>query len=124
MCHVSRVTCHMSHVFLFYFTFFTTKKNIKIKIIHSEKIGQSGEASRWRVCYQRGLPRLVLLRPHGLKHNRGDSEATGLFEHWRDGCPHDTGESKSTIRISFMDFMNSEHYIGEIERCRTQEGEQ
>ena len=21
--------------------------------------GQSGEASRWRVCYQRGLPRLV-----------------------------------------------------------------
>ena len=22
-------------------------------------IGQSGEASRWRVCYQRGLPRLV-----------------------------------------------------------------
>ena len=24
-------------------------------------IGQSGEASRWRVCYQRGLPRLVSL---------------------------------------------------------------
>ena len=24
-------------------------------------IGQSGEASPWRVCYQRGLPRLVLL---------------------------------------------------------------
>ena len=23
-------------------------------------IGQSGEASRWRVCYQQGLPRLVL----------------------------------------------------------------
>ena len=23
--------------------------------------GQSGEAYRWRVCYQRGLPRLVLL---------------------------------------------------------------
>ena len=22
-------------------------------------IGQSGEASRWRVCYQQGLPRLV-----------------------------------------------------------------
>ena len=22
-------------------------------------IGQNGEASRWRVCYQRGLPRLV-----------------------------------------------------------------
>ena len=24
-----------------------------------KKIGQSGGASRWRVCYQRGLPRLV-----------------------------------------------------------------
>ena len=24
-------------------------------------IGQSGEASRWRVCYQRGLPRLVYI---------------------------------------------------------------
>ena len=36
--HVSRVTCHMSHV-----TFF----------------GQSGEDYWWRVCYQRGLPRLV-----------------------------------------------------------------
>ena len=24
-------------------------------------IGQSGETSRWRVCYQRGLPRLVFL---------------------------------------------------------------
>ena len=23
-------------------------------------MGQSGEASRWRVCYQQGLPRLVL----------------------------------------------------------------
>ena len=22
-------------------------------------VGQSGEVSRWRVCYQRGLPRLV-----------------------------------------------------------------
>ena len=25
-------------------------------------MGQSGEASRWRVCYQRGLPRLVFSR--------------------------------------------------------------
>ena len=49
-CHVSRVTCHMSHVTchffspFFYFLFF----------------GKSGEAYRWRVCYQRGLPLLVL----------------------------------------------------------------
>ena len=25
-------------------------------------MGQSGGASRWRVCYQRGLPRLVHIR--------------------------------------------------------------
>ena len=25
----------------------------------SEKIGQSGGASRWRLCYQGGLPRLI-----------------------------------------------------------------
>ena len=37
-CHVLCVTCH---VFLLLF------------------FGQSGEAYRWRVCYQRGLPRLV-----------------------------------------------------------------
>ena len=40
MCHMSHVTFHMSHVAFFFF-------------------GQSGEAYRWRVCYQRGLPRLV-----------------------------------------------------------------
>ena len=44
MCHVSRVTCHVSHVFIFLFLIF---------------LGQSGEAYPWRVCYQRGLPRLV-----------------------------------------------------------------
>ena len=54
-CHMSRVTCHMSRVtchmefflifFLIFFLFFL--------------FGQSGEVYRWRVCYQRGLPRLV-----------------------------------------------------------------
>ena len=29
-------------------------------------IGQSDEASWWRVCYQRGLPRLVLIELHTL----------------------------------------------------------
>ena len=28
--------------------------------------GQCGEASRWRVCYQRGLPRLVWFDPEIL----------------------------------------------------------
>ena len=49
-CHMSRVRCHMScvrcrmscvtcNIFIFF--------------------GQSGEAYRWRVCYHRGLPRLI-----------------------------------------------------------------
>ena len=44
-CHVSRVTCHVSHVTICFSSFF---------------FRQSGDAYRWRVCYQRGLPRLVL----------------------------------------------------------------
>ena len=48
--HVSPVTCHLSRVtnHMFFFVFFSLKK-----------IGQSGGARRWRVCYQQGLPRVV-----------------------------------------------------------------
>ena len=48
MSHVSRVTCHMSHV---------TCQNILFTIYFFFN-GKIGRASRWRVCYQRGLPRL------------------------------------------------------------------
>ena len=52
-CHMSRVTCHMSHVRCHFFLFFS---------------GQSGEAYRWRVCYQRVLPGLVFfLKGEGLR---------------------------------------------------------
>ena len=49
LCQVSHVRCHMScvkkiHIFLL-FSFF----------------GQCGGVSRWRVCYQRGLPLLVFI---------------------------------------------------------------
>ena len=38
-----------------------------VQLVHiHKKIGQSGGASRWRVCYQRGLPRLVLRPQHFL----------------------------------------------------------
>ena len=49
-CHVSHVTCHMSHVTC----------HISHVTCHIFFFWQSGEAYRWRVCYQRGLPRLVL----------------------------------------------------------------
>ena len=42
-CHVSPVTCHMSRVRFFFGG------------------GPSGEASQGKVCYQRGLPCLVLI---------------------------------------------------------------
>ena len=48
LCHVSHVTCHVSHVTCH-------MSNIYIYIF----FGQNSEAYRWRVCYQRGLPRLV-----------------------------------------------------------------
>ena len=48
-CHMSSVTFHMSHVTCHV-----------LHVTFKEKI-QSGEAYRWRVCYQRGLPRLVLI---------------------------------------------------------------
>ena len=50
-CQVSRVRCHVSHV--------TCHINFNLLFIYF--FGQSGEASRWRVCYQRGLPRLFIL---------------------------------------------------------------
>ena len=55
-CHVSHVTCHMSHFFFFLFFFFFF-------------FGQSGEAYWWRVCYQRGLPRLNVVKTPLYKGN-------------------------------------------------------
>ena len=60
MCHLSHVTCDLSHGI--FFLYIKTKIYIYIYIYifyPSEKIGQSGGASWWRVSYQRGLPRLV-----------------------------------------------------------------
>ena len=51
-CHISRVMCHVSHVTFFFFLF----------------SGQFSEAYRWRVCYQRGLPRLVYFTYNSIYH--------------------------------------------------------
>ena len=56
MCHVSRSTCHMSGVTFFF--------------------RQSGEAYRWRVCYQRGLPRQV----YDCKHHFQPLERGGAVQ--------------------------------------------
>ena len=59
MYHASRVTFHMSPVTCNMSPVNVKKNYIKKKRKKLEKNGQSGGASRWRVCYQRGLPRLV-----------------------------------------------------------------
>ena len=64
-CHLSHVTCHLSHVKKKKITFFLFKK-IYISIYTLTKIGKIGGASWWRVCYQRGLPRLVYEYPEGV----------------------------------------------------------
>ena len=53
MCHVLRITCHVSPVTCHL-------SSVKIFFI-PKKFLQSGGASSWRVCYQRGLPYLVLI---------------------------------------------------------------
>ena len=70
MCHMSRVTCHNVHVIFFFFLLFS---------------GQSGEAYRWRVCYQRGLPRLVLIYSiHS--HNMGSQNPSKRFYWYASVC--------------------------------------
>ena len=56
-CHVSRVTYHLSDVKIFFLHFFFS--SFFSFFFHPKKIVQSGGPSWWRVCYQRGLPRLV-----------------------------------------------------------------
>ena len=52
MCHMSRFTCQK-----YFFLHFHLKK-INPFFYTTKNIGPSSGASRWRVCYQRGLPRL------------------------------------------------------------------
>ena len=53
MCHVSRVMCHMSRVICHILNVTCHMSHVNFFFL------QSGEAYCWRVCFQRGLPRLV-----------------------------------------------------------------
>ena len=55
-CHMSSVRCQVSGVTIFYFFYLLF---IYLFFLYLLK---SGGASRWRVCYQRGLPRIVLIQ--------------------------------------------------------------
>ena len=36
-----------------------------------------------------------------------DNNSTGLYNHFKDSCPHDTGSNKQTIIVSLIDYMNT-----------------
>ena len=42
-----------------------------------------------------------------LRCNARDSDMTGLYEHFRDGCPNDDGRDKNNIRISLIDYLDT-----------------
>ena len=65
-CQVSKVRCQVSHFILFIYLFW-----------------QSCVASQWRVCYQGGLPRLVLkttATPKGWHHDHGPTYDGAMFK--------------------------------------------
>ena len=68
----------MSFIFIFLKHFFIKKKYITI-LIPQKKFGQSGGAIRWRVCYQRGLPRLVFFLSTAFRFNLTGSEQVVHF---------------------------------------------
>ena len=39
--------------------------------------------------------------------NKADSNGTGLYKHFQDGCPNDTGVEKSHIRVTLLDFLDT-----------------
>ena len=57
--HVSHVTCHMSRVMCHVSGVRCQVSGVMCHFFLLLFFRQSVEASRWRVCYQRGLPRLV-----------------------------------------------------------------
>ena len=58
-CHVSGVTCHFFSSIFFWTTWWGYSVEGLLSTGPTPSSLQSDEASRWRVCYQRGLPRLV-----------------------------------------------------------------
>ena len=40
--------------------------------------------------------------------NKRDSDLTGLYKHFRDGCPQHTGEGLEHIRVSLIDYMDTD----------------
>ena len=46
--------------------------------------------------------------------NKANSNSTGLYKHFQDGCPSDTGQRKDHIRITLLDFLDTT-----VERLQT-----
>ena len=91
-CHVSGVTCHMSHV------------TCQMSDVTCQIFFLSGEDSQGRVCYQRGLPRLVSEMSETNfvhKYLKTDRYLGWFCQKYADkGAEHDQGEEQQQHMIS------------------------
>ena len=39
--------------------------------------------------------------------NKANSNSTGLYKHFQEGCPSDTGQGKDHIRLTLVDFFDT-----------------
>ena len=95
-CHVSCVNCHMSQVFWFLF----------ILIEWKEKNRQSGRASWWRVCFQRGIPYLTV-------HSSTDCTLKHILYftvYWNVNCYCKSFHTKTTKWLAYFSWNTSLFY--------------
>ena len=39
--------------------------------------------------------------------NKANSNSTGLYKHFQEGCPSDSGQDKDNIRLTLLDFLDT-----------------
>ena len=91
MCHMSHVRCHLSHV-----RCQVPGVTCHVSVFFVFFWGKSGGASRWRVCYQRGLPRLVWI------HKTPYMDVYGSAANWGSGQIFNTSIQISLIIYLFL----------------------
>ena len=127
--HLSPVTCPLSPVSCKINTFFI-KKKIRMPFLSFKKNGQRGEASWWRVCYQRILSRLVsLLRQKRLSKEmifqwtdlvmcswRGTWRGRWLNEAWGN-CPAGEQFGKGGLWLKKLGWKNSKMKLFSVKKA-------
>ena len=79
-----------------------------------KKIGQSGGVSRWRVCYQRGLPRLVL-KIFGKRVTQSVNELmTKVFVEQPPGYTGSVKNLMVSLLVLILDLLRASYYLSEF----------